>query len=145
MELAGHPIVRHIYDQSRSSTDSCPHGLRAGGNNRARTYDPLLVRQMLSQLSYASIIAQLLPCDSSIISQTNLFVNTFFEKFFYFLSNIKHVKKSIFRKGKMLFSSSFKFYKHINSALQRLTERLYLVLGVMRAKTYPDSRICLLL
>ncbi len=27
----------------------------AGGNNRARTYDPLLVRQMLSQLSYASV------------------------------------------------------------------------------------------
>ena len=27
-----------------------------GGNNRARTYDPLLVRQMLSQLSYASIV-----------------------------------------------------------------------------------------
>ncbi len=26
-----------------------------GGNNRARTYDPLLVRQMLSQLSYAPI------------------------------------------------------------------------------------------
>ena len=24
-----------------------------GGDNRARTYDPLLVRQMLSQLSYA--------------------------------------------------------------------------------------------
>ncbi len=29
--------------------------LRFGGNNRARTYDPLLVRQMLSQLSYAPI------------------------------------------------------------------------------------------
>ena len=27
---------------------------RFGGNNRARTCDPLLVRQMLSQLSYAS-------------------------------------------------------------------------------------------
>ena len=26
---------------------------KCGGNNRARTYDPLLVRQMLSQLSYA--------------------------------------------------------------------------------------------
>ena len=26
-----------------------------GGNNRARTYDPLLVRQMLSQLSYAPV------------------------------------------------------------------------------------------
>ena len=30
-----------------------------GGNNRARTYDPLLVRQMLSQLSYAPIILNL--------------------------------------------------------------------------------------
>ena len=29
----------------------------AGGNNRARTCDPLLVRQMLSQLSYASELA----------------------------------------------------------------------------------------
>ena len=28
---------------------------RIGGNNRARTYDPLLVRQMLSQLSYAPV------------------------------------------------------------------------------------------
>ena len=26
-----------------------------GGRNRARTYDPLLVRQLLSQLSYATI------------------------------------------------------------------------------------------
>ena len=30
-----------------------PHG----GNNRARTYDPLLVRQMLSQLSYAPVLS----------------------------------------------------------------------------------------
>ena len=28
----------------------------AGGNDRARTYDPLLVRQMLSQLSYAPVV-----------------------------------------------------------------------------------------
>ena len=28
-----------------------------GGNNRARTCDPLLVRQVLSQLSYASMSA----------------------------------------------------------------------------------------
>ncbi len=27
--------------------------VKGGGNNRARTCDPLLVRQMLSQLSYA--------------------------------------------------------------------------------------------
>ena len=29
--------------------------LKGGGNYRARTYDPLLVRQMLSQLSYAPV------------------------------------------------------------------------------------------
>ena len=29
--------------------------LKGGGNYRARTYDPLLVRQMLSQLSYDPI------------------------------------------------------------------------------------------
>ncbi len=29
---------------------------RIGGRNRARTYDPLLVRQVLSQLSYAPVI-----------------------------------------------------------------------------------------
>ena len=28
---------------------------KSGGRNRARTYDPLLVRQMLSQLSYATV------------------------------------------------------------------------------------------
>ena len=31
-----------------------------GGNYRARTYDPLLVRQMLSQLSYAPTFFRLL-------------------------------------------------------------------------------------
>ena len=34
--------------------------LAIGGNNRARTYDPLLVRQMLSQLSYAPELPSLL-------------------------------------------------------------------------------------
>ena len=29
-----------------------------GGNNRDRTCDPLLVRQMLSQLSYAPVLKQ---------------------------------------------------------------------------------------
>ncbi len=32
------------------------------GNNRARTCDPLLVRQMLSQLSYAPVHALCEPC-----------------------------------------------------------------------------------
>ncbi len=35
-----------------------PHNIlyASGGNNRTRTYDPLLVRQMLSQLSYAPAV-----------------------------------------------------------------------------------------
>ena len=46
-ELATFALARQ-----RSTTEPFPH---SGGNNRARTYDPLLVRQMLSQLSYAPV------------------------------------------------------------------------------------------
>ena len=53
---------------------------RAGGNNRARTYDPLLVRQMLSQLSYAPICA-VLSATVVIITNVLAFVNTFFHFF----------------------------------------------------------------
>ena len=52
-ELATFALARR-----RSTTEPFPHVAIAnlfGGNNRARTYDPLLVRQMLSQLSYAPI------------------------------------------------------------------------------------------
>ena len=41
---------------SHSRIDDCDFG----GNNRARTYDPLLVRQMLSQLSYAPVTTLLI-------------------------------------------------------------------------------------
>ena len=41
----------------QESKKALPKKCFFGGNNRARTYDPLLVRQMLSQLSYASIFA----------------------------------------------------------------------------------------
>ncbi len=52
-ELATFALARQ-----RSTTEPFPHPNTCnerdnGGNNRARTYDPLLVRQMLSQLSYA--------------------------------------------------------------------------------------------
>ena len=61
-----------------------------GGNNRARTYDPLLVRQMLSQLSYASIPFVSL-CRSLALRRLRLYHKSsvlsipflnFFEKFF---------------------------------------------------------------
>ena len=50
-----------------------------GGNNRARTYDPLLVRQMLSQLSYAPKQALLRFWTAKvIIASIFWFVNPFF-------------------------------------------------------------------
>ena len=60
----------------------------SGGNNRARTYDPLLVRQMLSQLSYAPISTTFVFCltlylsDLIIIHYSEWFVNSFLKKFF---------------------------------------------------------------
>ncbi len=50
-----------------------------GGNNRARTYDPLLVRQMLSQLSYAPKSPSRFSTAIFIIQYKYLFVNSFLE------------------------------------------------------------------
>ena len=58
-----------------------------GGNNRARTCDPLLVRQVLSQLSYAPLTASSrfriscvphLSATWTIIRKQVVFVNSFF-------------------------------------------------------------------
>ena len=60
-----------------------------GGNNRARTCDPLLVRQMLSQLSYAPVAFDSCvpdPVSASgfcILSYSNMFVKLFFSAFAY--------------------------------------------------------------
>ena len=54
-----------------------------GGNNRARTYDPLLVRQMLSQLSYASIFLAVIRRLRYYITFQSV-CQYLFEKFFYF-------------------------------------------------------------
>ena len=58
-----------------------------GGNNRARTYDPLLVRQMLSQLSYAPTHGTFIRC-LYILPQGLTYVKNFFKNFLraYFLS-----------------------------------------------------------
>ena len=53
-----------------------------GGNNRARTCDPLLVRQMLSQLSYASISSTGFAIGDGLYNINNYsrkYVNTFFQ------------------------------------------------------------------
>ena len=53
-----------------------------GGNNRARTYDPLLVRQMLSQLSYASICDCYIARQRGILYHRKIALSTPFLKFF---------------------------------------------------------------
>ena len=60
-----------------------------GGNNRARTCDPMLVRHVLSQLSYAPgslpLVGSANPQAAKlIISKTRHFVNSFFQIFFLF-------------------------------------------------------------
>ena len=52
-----------------------------GGNNRARTCDPLLVRQVLSQLSYAPHSKSLRRTTRVIIQKNSLCVNHFFDFF----------------------------------------------------------------
>ena len=64
-----------------------------GGNNRARTYDPLLVRQMLSQLSYASISRHNRD-DLHIIAHQKAFVNRFLKIFLIFFDFLKFYKKT---------------------------------------------------
>ena len=63
--------------RARSGTFKSP----LGGNNRARTYDPLLVRQMLSQLSYAPKSPLRFSTAIFIIQHKNLFVKSFLEIF----------------------------------------------------------------
>jgi hypothetical protein len=43
-------------ETKKASGISSPEAFSYGGHNRDRTCDPLLVRQMLSQLSYAPVI-----------------------------------------------------------------------------------------
>ena len=60
------------------------HRAKYGGNNRARTCDLLLVRQMLSQLSYAPKFASSVLHTSAtwfIIHTNPRFVKHFFAKF----------------------------------------------------------------
>ena len=63
----------------------CPEN-KNGGSYRARTYDLLLVRQMLSQLSYAPVCASSVLRTSAtwfIIHRVGRFVKHFFQIFYY--------------------------------------------------------------
>ena len=60
--------------------------LSRNGTNRARTYDPLLVRQMLSQLSYDPICSSVLQPTSLLYNYLLLNVNYFFHFFVLFFT-----------------------------------------------------------
>ena len=80
--------------------------LLLGGNNRVRTCDPLLVRQVLSQLSYAPILAL---ATGYIIQYYYLKVNTFFS-FFNNLNGIFHQLFNIIRSKHIFFIAKMAFY-----------------------------------
>ena len=68
------------------------HRAKSGGNNRARTYDLLLARQMLSQLSYAPEFASSVLRTSAtwfIIRINPYFVKHFFSIFFAYDFDLK--------------------------------------------------------
>ncbi len=65
----------------------------SGGNNRTRTYDPLLVRQMLSQLSYAPM--QCLSIISNIRNKINLFYAVCQKKYKFFFLVTDYVRKTL--------------------------------------------------
>ncbi len=87
-ELPSHKAIRKGLEPSTSSVTgwhSKPTELpdHISGNNRARTCDPLLVRQMLSQLSYAPsgsyLFCRRFIDDFDIILHFMAFVNTFWK------------------------------------------------------------------
>ena len=66
--------------------------LKGGGNYRARTYDPLLVRQMLSQLSYDPIFLRVSLTANPLCYYTTIFSQMsicFFIFFYFFQKNGK--------------------------------------------------------
>ena len=87
-----------------------------GGNNRARTCDPLLVRQMLSQLSYAPMRRMLFTSATwFIIHKKPIFVKHFF---IFFQKNYSCRKGSIFPPYSVIYqisSSNFLMSSVVNS------------------------------
>ena len=87
-----------------------------GGNNRARTCDPLLVRQMLSQLSYAPMCQRLFTSATwFIIHKKPIFVKHFF---IFFQKNYSCRKGSIFPPYSIIYqisSSNFLMSSVVNS------------------------------
>ena len=106
------------------------HRAKSGGNNRARTYDLLLVRQMLSQLSYAPRFASSVLCTSAtwfIIHTNPLFVKHILRNFFkyfnepesrHFLSKPHYFKLFMLQQSKAPLQHNVSFLTRIGASLQ---------------------------
>ena len=79
-----HSSISHILQLNYLKI--CNNLLLQNGTNRARTYDPLLVRQMLSQLSYDPICSSVLQPTSLLYNYLLLNVNYFFHFFVLFFT-----------------------------------------------------------
>ena len=103
----------------RSTTEPPPHKIN-GGSYRARTYDLLLVRQMLSQLSYAPIR---LPA-TCILYHKVFGLSSLFFKFFYFF--LHFFFSSVFLLLLTTFLLFFRpFSGHPQNSLRFLLKSLY--------------------
>ena len=78
-----------------------------GGNNRARTCDLLLVRQMLSQLSYAPVSRGVHLSDMAHYRRRGAFCQALFSTFF--KKTFCPAKRPLYRLNQMFFSSSWIF------------------------------------
>ena len=111
-----------------------------GGNNRARTCDPLLVRQMLSQLSYAPTCLcrftrlSYLSATYIMILQTYANVNTFLKNFLIFLKNFLGSILSHFRRV-----YSFLFLLSISFSISSDVNTYFLLQKWQTASTSPFS------
>ena len=81
-----HHAVKHIISRETGYIIAAHKSEPHGGNNRARTCDPLLVRQVLSQLSYAPLRR---------LNYNTLFYTACQEEFLFFLRN----SRKTFQKG----------------------------------------------
>ena len=86
-----------------------------GGNNRTRTYDPLLVRQMLSQLSYAPIKSKRYSLFRCVISPDDYYIIS---------QDFQNVKLFLKKIQKNFYALKIAVYRHNSEFLKRKFQKI---------------------